>query len=392
MNWNRIITAAVMGAVCLLAPLQTRAAESYTAVDLGDGTVAVKCNDPSVIHANIPAQLDGKTVTGLAANCFDGCSSLESVTLPEGILSIGEYAFQGCVMLDTVEIPASVDMIDNFVFEGCYSLKSISVAEENTHYIAPQGVLYTADQTMLLRYPAAKEDTAYVVSDSCYTISPWAFTDCVNLKKVEMRNVTAIGADCFMGCTSLKTATLSRGITELNGAAFAKCSNLQEITLPPNLASIGDRCFFGCAALGKLTLPDNLKSIGEMAFYGCTGLTFLYVPESVTSIGKHGIGYSVSEDAKTVLIPGFRMETTVGSYAAKYASENGIDCHLMLSRSKVVLFLVLAVLAALAIIALAVNIRNRREKARAEQERLAEEEKQKRLAERRKARQQKKKE
>lgn len=385
MKWNRIITAAVMGAVCMLVPLQTHAAESYTAVDLGDGTVAVKCSDPSVIHAEIPAELDGKPVTGLADHCFDGCSSLESVILPEGILSIGEYAFQGCVLLDTIEIPASVDMIDNFVFEGCYSLKSISVAEENTHYISPQGVLYTADQTTLLRYPAAKEDTAYVVSDNCYTISPWGFTDCVNLKKIEMSSVTAIGADCFMGCTSLKTANLSRGITDLNGAAFAKCQNLQEVTLPPNLESIGDRCFFGCAALEKLTLPENLKSIGEMSFYGCTGLTFLYVPESVTSIGEHGIGYSVSEDAATVRIPGFRMETTVGSHAAKYASENGIECHLMLSRSKVVLFLVLAVLAALAIIALVVNIRTRREKARAEQERLAEEEKQKRLAERRKA-------
>lgn len=379
-----------MGAVCLLFPLHGSAAESYTAVDMGDGTVSVKCSDPSVVHAKIPAELDGKPVTGLADSCFDGCSSLETVELPEGILSIGEYAFQGCVTLETVELPASVNHLENFIFEGCYALKSIDVASDNSYYCAVDGVLYTADRSQLLRYPAAKEDTAYVIDSACKTVSPWGFTDCTHLRKIEMNSVNAIGMDCFMGCTSLKTIRLSKGITELNGAAFAKCENLQDVTLPENLVSIGDRCFFGCAAINHLTLPETLESVGEQAFYGCTGLKFLYVPEKVRTIGKYGIGYSVSTNAETVLIPEFKMETIVGSYAAKYAKENGIDCHLMLSRNRMLLFAIGLLLGIMLIVGIVVNIRRSKEKAREEQERLAEEERQRRLAERRAAKQSKK--
>ena len=62
---------------------------------------------------------------------FDACSSLESVTLPSGVKSIGMYAFYECSKLTSVTLPDSVTSIGQAAFYGCSSLESVTI---------PQGV------------------------------------------------------------------------------------------------------------------------------------------------------------------------------------------------------------------------------------------------------------
>ncbi|MBQ4143359.1 MAG: leucine-rich repeat domain-containing protein, partial [Thermoguttaceae bacterium] len=48
-----------------------------------------------------------------------GCTSLTSVTIPNSVTSIGNYAFFLCKSLTSVTIPESVTSIGNSAFIGC---------------------------------------------------------------------------------------------------------------------------------------------------------------------------------------------------------------------------------------------------------------------------------
>ncbi|MBR4999319.1 MAG: leucine-rich repeat domain-containing protein, partial [Rikenellaceae bacterium] len=65
-------------------------------------------------------------VTQLADWTFDWCLNLTSVTLPEGLITIGEYAFNCCESLSSITIPGSVTSIGDSAFTGC-SLTSITI-------------------------------------------------------------------------------------------------------------------------------------------------------------------------------------------------------------------------------------------------------------------------
>ena len=377
---------AAAGMLMTFISLPAGAAEPFAAEDNGDGTVSIRCTDPSIIHAEIPETLDGKPVTALSNNCFDGCSELETVTLPEGLTRIGDFSFQGCAMLETIEIPASVTEIQDFCFEGCLSLTAIYVAEGNEAYTSLDGVLYTHNATQLVRYPAAKEGSVYTVEAQCGTISPWGFTDCQNLEAVTLEQVNAMGADCFMGCKKLRKVKLSDGLTELIGAAFAQCSSLKTINIPDSVKSIGDRCFFGCTSLTEMKLPEGLTSIGEGAFFGCKSIQAMDIPGSVQTIGKEGVGFTVDSEGRSIVIPEFRIFAPVGSQAIRYAKENGIDCQGTLTPNQLLFGVIGCVLVILLIVGAVVSVKRSKAQKLAEAERIAAEEKEKKLAERRAAR------
>ncbi len=314
-----------LGMAAVSLPMPAAAAQDYEYTVLQDGTAAVTSADPSIVKAEIPARIDGYTVSTLADGCFDDHENLQTVVFPDTITTISDNAFKDCAALGSISIPGSVTDLGEFMFEGCTSLTEILVEDDNTAYDDEDGVLYTIDKTILIRYPAAKADVEYTVSEFCTTISPWAFTDCTKLQKLDLPAVTAIGADAFFCAQSLQTVNMSDGLTELVGATFAYCVNLRKITLPSTLQTIGDKCFYFCASLPSVTLPEGLLTIGEEAFYGCVQLTELELPATVKSIGKMGVGYSVNPDTKeNMVIENFELKTIAGSKASSYARENKI--------------------------------------------------------------------
>jgi hypothetical protein len=137
---------------------------------------------------------------------FDGCSGLTSVTIPEGVTSIGQFVFYGCSALVSVTIPASVTKID-FIFHpfwNCPSLKTISVSAQNRQYKDIDGVLFTKDGKTLLVYPAGGK-TAYMIPEGVATIEGAAFRYCKSLASITIpASVTSIGEHTFANCSSLK--------------------------------------------------------------------------------------------------------------------------------------------------------------------------------------------
>lgn len=379
--------------ICLTAvPMPCAAAEPYSYTVLEDGTASLVCEDKSLVNADIPAELDGYTVTELAENCFDGCSVLETIAIPDTVTTIKSYAFQGCAMLETIEIPASAVQIEDFAFEGCLALTAIRVDKNNTVYYDDDGILFKDGLSCtLVRYPAAKEGASYTSPENCGTVSPWGFTDCRFLRSVNLPQVEAIGADAFMGCGKLQKAELSDTVRELIGASFAHCTSLKSVTMPKRLRTIGDRCFFGCTELTDIVFPEELESIGEQAFYACVSMTEITLPASLKTIGEYGIGYSIDEDGNPVKIPGMKFEVSFGSGGYDYAREQGFSYHAEVPQSLILLILVGILMTVVMCFGVSLELRRRKAEKIAEAERLEEERRAKALAEHRKRKKEKKK-
>ena len=107
--------------------------------------------------------IPSSSVTTIGDSAFYDCVSLASVTLPEGLESIGDYAFKYCESLATIVIPSSVTAIGTGCFSECTSLTAIVVAAGNAEYTAVDGVLYSADRTALFCYPEGKPEASFTV-------------------------------------------------------------------------------------------------------------------------------------------------------------------------------------------------------------------------------------
>lgn len=76
---------------------------------------------------------------------FAGCFGLTSVTIQNGVKSIGDSAFENCSSLTNVTIPASVKKLGKGAFRGCPNLKDIYISKdsplaERLKAVAPKGI------------------------------------------------------------------------------------------------------------------------------------------------------------------------------------------------------------------------------------------------------------
>ena len=209
---------------------------------------------------------------------FNGCTKLESITLPAGVTSIGMSAFSDCTNLTAINIPASVTDIDNNAFNGCTNLASISFAA--TTPLTSDGIGSTVFQECT-NLETLKISGSGAMTDYNLNNQPWK-----DLK------------------SQITTVTIESGVTSIGDYAFDNCANLASVTIPATVTSIGDYAFFRCTNLASITIPAGVESIGTAAFNGCINLTAFNVAEENTN-------YS-SEDG--VLFN--KTKTTIVSYPA----------------------------------------------------------------------------
>ena len=275
------------------------------------------------------------------------------IKLPEGTRTIAEYAFKDAVSVTEIDIPASVIGITPGAFDnvsadkGALKLERIVISPENPKYISEDGVVFTADKTRLLKYPAAKAG-AYVVPDSVKEIEAYAFYGCTGLTAISLPdglealnekaffyctqlesvripdNILEIPSYCFASCfslsdvslpegleqmqiaafrycTSLKSIALPDGIRTINNEAFSNCTALESIVIPGGGAGVGSFAFEGCTSLKSCTLEQGVRDIDSYAFQGCTALEAVVIPDSVTYIGRNCFEGCTS--LKTIAIP-----------------------------------------------------------------------------------------
>ena len=257
-------------------------------------------------------------VTGIDG-AFNGCTSLTSVTIPDSVTNIGNYAFNGCTSLTSVTITDSVTNIGNYAFNGCTSLTSVTIpnsvtsigdsAFSNCTSLTSVTIPDTVTSIGNAFYNCTSL-TSVTIPDSVTSIGS-AFYNCTSLTSVTIPDsVTSIGSSAFSGCTSLTSVTIPNSVTSIGDYVFKNCTSLTNITIPDSVTRIGKYAFENCTSLTSVTIPDSVISIGDYAFSSCTSLTSVTIPDNVTSIGNSAFEYCTS--LTSVTIP--NSVTSIGNY------------------------------------------------------------------------------
>jgi hypothetical protein len=66
-------------------------------------------------------------------DAFTFCSSLTNVILPSSVTNIGEYAFEFCAALSNVAIPCAITEIQDGTFLGCTGLTNVIISKSVTN-------------------------------------------------------------------------------------------------------------------------------------------------------------------------------------------------------------------------------------------------------------------
>ena len=224
----------------------------------------------------IPSSLCEVTVTGgnILYGAFYNCSGLTSVTIGDGVTSIGSYAFYYCTGLTSITIGNSVTSIGDDAFLDCTGLTSVTIPDSVT------SIGYRA-------FYNCSGLTSVTIGDSVTSIGQYAFYDCSGLKCVTIGNkVLTIGRYAFAECSNLGSVAVGNKVTDIGENAFSNCSSLKSIILPMSTKVIGREAFFGCSSLTVAVINDGVTSIGSNIFEGCSSLEELTIPFVGGTAGK----------------------------------------------------------------------------------------------------------
>lgn len=251
------------------------------------------------------------SVTSIGNYAFWDCSGLTSITIPNSVKSIGEGTFNGCTGLASITIPSGVKTIYQGTFSNCNNLVSLIIPESVTNiaYRAfeetpwyndlydkhPDGVVYIGK--IAYEYKGnISESTEIEFKDGTVSISG-AFRNC-NITSVTIPNsVIYIDKNTFLGCNDISSIKVgndnARYDSRDNCNAIIETSTntlihgCKNTVIPNDVKSIGERAFYGCSDMTSIIIPESVTSIGRWAFSSCNSLTSFTIPNNVTTIDEY---------------------------------------------------------------------------------------------------------
>ncbi len=282
-------------------------------VTIPDGVVVI-AERVFIGHEEIEKIVMPASLTTLKNGAFYGCTSLKEIKFSGALNFIGDAVFGECQSLTEFTLPASVQYIHSEAFYDSLGLTSLSVESGNPNYVSQDGVIYSADMTNLIAYPAGRTDTSFTLPETVEAIASGAFAFNTFLQSVELGNVREIGERAFLNCTGLTGVSLPGTVETVYKEAFSGCTALAALEIAEGVQVFGDSAFAGCAALSQVAFPESMTEIGRASFSGCTALTSASFPA-----GMEGIYESAFDNCENLTIHGY-----AGSPAEAFASEYGI--------------------------------------------------------------------
>ena len=227
--------------------------DHHSVTGLGDYSFATEENGSplyDIHHHNIHSVTIPESVTSIGQFAFESCFSLDSLIIKDAATSIGESAFDGCSHLTTLSLGKNITTIGDYAFQGCSYLTNVTIPQSVTS-IGRQAFYLTDLNTLTIKGPIKSMGYA-------------AFAGCTNLTSLSLYDgIQTIGEGTFINSTSLEAVTIPQSVTSIGASAFANCSNLRTITIPEKVTTIESDTFTGCSYLESITLPAGLKSFQD---------------------------------------------------------------------------------------------------------------------------------
>ena len=206
---------------------------------------------------------------------FRYCFTLQEVSLPEGLISLDEFAFMDCQKLQEIRLPKSLKTLGRGTFAGCHALPEIELPED----------LETVGEGALMNCLSL---TSVVIPASVIEMGDRPFSGDWALKTVEIKgNVPRLTDSAFSECDALQEVLITGGVETIEERAFYNLNSLERVQIAGGLKTIGKLAFWSCDKLTTVSLPDGVTSIGEEAFKECSSLTTINLPNSITTIGAN---------------------------------------------------------------------------------------------------------
>lgn len=289
---------------------------------VGDG-ILIKCN-----VSGEALDLSGKGIKHIGSSAFrsvgasedDGykyASSLSSLNIPEGVITIGNYAFAGC-SLDSVTLPTTLESIGDEAFNSvlkngdagidfakltklayigenafanCSAVTSANLAS-SVKKVGKYAFFKTGAMESFLedaRNSDTEKDDFWIVGDGILLLC---------LVKSEQESVEipsgvkVIGGGALAGWDSATIYDSNEGITDKYWYNAWNMDKVKKVVLPDTVETICDGAFLSASSLSEVNIPDSVQYIGEEAFKYCKKLSEIQLGEGIKEIDNGAFSYS----------------------------------------------------------------------------------------------------
>ncbi len=171
-------------------------------------------------------------VTSVGAYAFYGCDRMETLTLADSVGSVNEYGVHGCYNLLTVNIGKGLTVVDKFAFQGCSKLETVNYVGTNAEWNAV--TIYEYNDPLIVEKPQ-------LLSGQCGTHATFTLDTATGLLTIKgTGTIYNTGMNTTRIRELVRNIVIEEGITGIFQYTFQYMEMLENITFPNSINEIYD--------------------------------------------------------------------------------------------------------------------------------------------------------
>ena len=191
----------------------------------------------------------------------DYWDNITSITVPDGVQYINEYAFMGYDKLERVTLPDTVIYIGDDAFTSSTNLAYINSDIEGK-VVMPKGLQYYGES--LFRYNDKINDFEF--PEQINYIQDWTFYETSGFSDVTISGQFEYVGQGAFSSSEVKTLTIEDGVKIIKASAFNMNKQLTSVNMADSVTVIEKNAFSLCSLLNEFHYNGKLSYIGKGVF------------------------------------------------------------------------------------------------------------------------------